>query len=153
MAAIPVTIVGTFTSADGTSVGGTFTGSMSHSDLGVGGGPMPPLSIWGPTDPRPSHPIAPGGPPLGTWGGGNVPYPTPPIYLPPVNPGEPPLTIWGPGDPRPQPPIHLPGPPPDVTPSPPDVSVKPPPAGGGWAYVSAWGWGFFPMGSSAGPKG
>jgi len=158
MAAVRVTMVGTFTTADGSAVGGTFEGSMHYTGLGVGGGPiMPPA---GPVDPgwgipeggRPAHPIAPPGQPPGIWIGG-PPVAAPPIYLPPVNPGEPPLTIWGPGDPRPQPPIHLPGPPPDVTPSPPDVAVKPPPADGGWGYIGApgFGWGYFPQGG-AGPK-
>lgn len=168
MAAIPVTIVGTFTSADGTSVGGTFEGSMSHTGLGVGGGPaQPPLGIWGGGNvPMPTPPIhlGPGGEPLppqigggpvyppGIWGP-NDPRPTPPIYLPPVQPGGPPLVIWGPNDPRPTPPIHLPPAPPDVEPPPPDMAVKPPPEAGGWAYVAPWGWGYFPKGSSPGPKG
>jgi hypothetical protein len=60
-----------------------------------GGGGSPP-GIWGGAppwvdntlpgwQPRPSHPIAPGGGgrPPGIWGGGNVPMPTPPIFLPP----------------------------------------------------------------------
>ena len=47
---------------------------------GGGGGPQPPLGIWGPTDPRPTHPIA------------GYPWPQPP---------QPPLGIWGPTDPRP----------------------------------------------------
>ena len=33
-------------------------------------------------------------PPLGIWGGGNVPMPSPPIYIPPAG-GQPPLGIWG----------------------------------------------------------
>jgi hypothetical protein len=44
------------------------------------------------TDLAPTHPIAPGGPPLGIWGGGNVPMPTPPIFLPG---GEAPPGYWG----------------------------------------------------------
>jgi hypothetical protein len=62
--------------------------------------PSPPVGIW-PSPGHPAHPIAPGGPPpgiwpppvypdqglpqppLGIWGGGNAPMPTPPIYLPP----------------------------------------------------------------------
>jgi hypothetical protein len=55
----------------------------------------------------PTHPIAPGGPPLGIWGGAPLPTPTPPIYYPPypstgpgfpthpIAPGGPPLGIWG----------------------------------------------------------
>ena len=52
--------------------------------------PEPPLGIWGPTDPRPSHPIAG--------------IPGFPGYTPPGT-GEPPLGIWGPTDPRPSNPI------------------------------------------------
>jgi len=107
MAAIPVTIVGTFTNADGTAVGGTLEGSLSFTGLGVGGGPaQPPLGIWGPTDPRPTHPIAPGGQPPGIWGPPG-PWPTPPIHIPPEAGAQPP-GIWGPTDPRPTPPIYLP---------------------------------------------
>ena len=112
-------------------------GEIYNADLTIGGGPvypdrppgsvMPPIyyppSIWGPTDPRPSHPIAPGGPPLGIWGGAPPPYPahpiapggppptaTPPIYYPPSVGGGPvyPPSIWGPTDPRPSHPIVLP---------------------------------------------
>ena len=36
-------------------------------------------------------------PPLGIWGGGNVPMPSPPIYIPPEG-SPPPLGIWGPPD-------------------------------------------------------
>lgn len=45
--------------------------------------PQPPLGIWGPTDPRPSHPI----------------------HLPGGGGGEGPPGIWGPTDPRPTHPI------------------------------------------------
>lgn len=99
------------------------------------GGSEPPLSIWGPTDPRPTPPVAGPGrppwwgmaqdpgygvplPPLGTWGP-NDPRPTPPVAGPgrppwwgmAQDPGygvplpQPPLIIWGPGDPRPTLPI------------------------------------------------
>ena len=94
-----------------------------------GGGGQPP-GIWGPTDPRPTHPIAnpgnpnwPGGPP-GIWGPTD-PRPTPPIYIPIVPPPTdgnphpehpiyipvpmPPDGIWGPNDPRPSNPITNPG--------------------------------------------
>lgn len=64
------------------------------------GGSQPPLGIWGPTDPRPTVPIAGPGRPPG-WGMANDPgYGVP---LPPTQP--PPLVIWGPGDPRPTLPI------------------------------------------------
>jgi hypothetical protein len=54
----------------------------------------PPL-VW---PPLPTHPIAPGGPPPhpahpihlppGIWGGGNVPMPSPPIYIPVPQPPD-----------------------------------------------------------------
>jgi hypothetical protein len=60
----------------------------------------PPPGIW-PSPGHPAHPIAPGGSPPGIWGGGNMPVPTPPIYLPPGSiPGAPthpiyiPPSIW-----------------------------------------------------------
>lgn len=49
---------------------------------------VPPIIGWDPCAPRPSHPIyippqAPGNPQdVVIWGGGNVPFPTPPIALP-----------------------------------------------------------------------
>jgi len=49
-----------------------------------------PPGIWGPTDPRPTPPIAPGGPPPGIWPPPGVV--TPPIYLP-QPPTQPPV-IW-----------------------------------------------------------
>jgi hypothetical protein len=79
---------------------------------------QPPLGIWGPSDPRPTNPIAgwnpgtgtfPPMPPLGFWGP-NDPRPTNPIagWDPahgtwPIP--QPPLGMWGPGDPRPTNPI------------------------------------------------
>jgi len=78
-------------------------------------------------------------------GGGPV-YPGGPDE-PPPRPQPRPPGIWGPTDPRPTPPIYIPPKPvdPPVDPQPPgDLVVKPPPEGGGWAYVSAWGWGYFP---------
>ena len=84
--------------------------------------PGPPLGIWGPTDPRPSHPIyIPIQPPLDFWGP-NDPRPTPPIYIP-VQP-QPPLGIWGPTDPRPNPPIYIPLPSPPGTMPPAEVVAK-----------------------------
>jgi hypothetical protein len=84
MASIPVTIIGT----------------MTYSDVGVGGGPMP-------GGPAPSHPIAPGGPPPGIWGGRPPAYvdigppapqpgPSHPIVIPPdaVAPGVPSHPIY-----------------------------------------------------------
>jgi hypothetical protein len=87
--------------------------------------PSPPLGIWGPTDPRPSHPIV----------------------LPPVEPGGPPVQIWGPTDPRPTHPIVLP----PQLPNPPE-GAKPPPPEGGWGYHPDFGWGYFPPADVAQPK-
>lgn len=84
-------------------------------------------------------------PPLGTWGGGNVPFPDNPIEGVPGRPGYvPPDTgIW-PNPPEgvapiPGHPIVLPGdpswgPPPDIGPQPPDA-----PKGCVWGYSSD-GW-------------
>jgi hypothetical protein len=112
-------------------------GKASIYGLNIGGGPiLPPDQV--PPD---------GGPP----GGGVPPHPEHPIWGPPgINfppgPGFPPVAG------HPLPPI-----PPDVPPIPPDVPpgtvVKPPPDAGGWAYISGYGWGYFPMGSGPGPKG
>jgi len=147
MGAVPVTFVGILAHGDGTSENVTFTGMASITGLTVGGGP--PLGTWGGGNvPYPEHPIAPGGPvpPLGTWGGGNVPYPTPPIYFPP-------LGTWGPNDPRPEHPIVIPPPPPDFPKPPVDGGVKPPPPNGGWGYHPEYGWGYFPgVGGEPGPK-
>jgi len=73
-----------------------------------------PPGIWGGGNvPMPTPPIylPPGTgtpqPPLGIWGGAPIPVPTPPIYLPPTTP-QPPLVIWGPNDPRPENPIVIP---------------------------------------------
>lgn len=171
MASVPVTLVGVaYTDKTGnppTPV--TIVAELYQTGLAVGGGPMPggrpPLGIWGPTDPRPGTGLPgdqpypgqglPGNQPIAGWGPG---FPTNPIVLPPVTPGGPPVQIWGP--------IHypdqgLPGAP--VYPSHPIVypplpleppeGNKPPPEGGGWGYSSEYGWGYFPGGGSAGPKG
>ena len=74
--------------------------------VGGGDGPQPsPPGIWGPTDPRPTHPIAglpgfPGYQPPGIWGPTD-PRPTHPIAGVPGGGGQPPLGIWGPGFPYP----------------------------------------------------
>jgi hypothetical protein len=88
MAGIPVTIVG----------------EIIYTGLSVGGGPMP-------GGPYPSHPIAPGGPPLAIWGGApptypdiGFPTPQPPFPQPP----KPPVIWGGPIDPYPD--IGLPSP-------------------------------------------
>lgn len=57
-----------------------------------------------------------GGSPPGIWGGGNVPMPTPPIYLPPSGGGSPPGIWGGAGQPMPTPPIAMP---PVIWPTPP----------------------------------
>ena len=80
--------------------------------------PGEPPGIWGPPGPWPTPPIAPGGPPLGIWGGGNLP-----VMGHPIAPGGPPpqvtLPIYNPGSP--EHPIVLPpeeGPPPEIWPPP-----------------------------------
>jgi|SRR5215472_973068 len=77
-------------------------GTMTFED---GGAAQPPLGIWGGGNvPYPTPPIAPGGPPLGIWGGAPPPYPAHPIA-----PGGPPPGIWGGGNvPYPTPPIYYP---------------------------------------------
>jgi hypothetical protein len=75
-------------------------------------------------------------PPLGTWGGGNVPFPTPPIYIP-----GPPLGTWGgAGQPFPTPPMYGPPYPPAVpgaVPTPPIFYPEPP--------LGTWGGGNVPF--------
>jgi hypothetical protein len=95
--------------------------------------PEPPLGIWGPTDPRPSPPIAgiPGFPGYTPPGGGTQP---PGIWGP--LPGFPTHPISGiPGLPGYEPPSHPPEPTPGpgmqaiVLPVPPSDPPTPPPAG------------------------
>lgn len=121
MAAVEVTISGTLydkNSRVGTPV--TLIGEAIVTGLGVGGGPIvpppQPPGIWGPTDPRPTPPIAnvpgvPGYRPPGDhiWGGGNEPFPTPPIHIPPLPPN---VEQPQPGDPT--------------------KPLPPPPGAGGW---------------------
>jgi len=64
----------------------TFQGVLTFADVGIGGGPMP-------GGPSVSHPIAPGGPPPGYWGGVAPPLPTHPIA--PGGPGGSPPGYWG----------------------------------------------------------
>jgi hypothetical protein len=91
----------------------TIIGTMTYSDVGVGGGPMP-------GGPSVSHPIAPGGPP--PW----VSHPIPPTVWPnpPGGGGVPPLGIWG-G----VPPLWL-----DNT-----LPQPQPPSGGGSPPLGIWG--------------
>jgi hypothetical protein len=99
MASIPVTIIGT----------------MTYTDIGIGGGPIigseqppgQPPGIW-PSPGHPAHPIAPGGSPPQVWPGPG--YPSNPIA-----PGGAPPEVWpGPG----QPAHPIAGLPPGVWPSP-----------------------------------
>jgi phospholipid/cholesterol/gamma-HCH transport system substrate-binding protein len=140
MAAVPITLIGAVTYDNGNVQNVTFNGVAALAGLSVGGGPAePPPTIW-PGPGRPTHPIAPGGQPPGIWPPPG--QPAHPIVLPPIEPGGPPV-VWPP-DARPEHPIAPPPPPPE--------GVKPPPEGGGWGYHPDYGWGFFPMGSAAGPK-
>lgn len=110
MAAIELTITGVlYDKLQRTVQTVVLIGEASYTGLGPGGGPIIP-----PGGQLPDH----------IWGGGNVPMPNPPIYIP-----QPPL----------EPPV--------------DGGDKPPPAQGGWAYVAEWNaWGYFPMASGAAPK-
>jgi hypothetical protein len=142
-------------------------GEAYYSDLRPDQGlPGQPPGYWGGGNvPMPTPPIAPGGSPPGYWGGvappfpthpiapgGQPPYPsqgpgfpTNPIVLPPYEPGGPPVTIW-PNPIHPSHPIVIPQPPAN-----PPEGNKPPPEDGGWGYHSAYGWGYFPVGTAT-PK-
>jgi len=114
MAAVPVTISGVlFDKTARTQQPVLIIGMASLTGLGVGGGPIIPD--------KPDEK-----PPLVIWGGGNEPFPTPPIVIPI---------------------------PPDLQPpKPPGDAIKPPPPEGGWGYHPDYGWGFFPAGTYPGPK-
>lgn len=134
MSAVEVTISGVlFDKVNRTTQNVVLIGEATLTGLGVGGGPVYPPAGGGGWPSHPEHPIPP--------------RPEHPIVLPPIVPGGPPIDIGA----HPEHPIVLPPQPPDVVPSPPGIAVKPPPADGGWAYVSTWGWGYFPQGT-AGPK-
>ena len=115
--------------------GGGNWGQANDPGYGVpiGGGGRPTHPIYNPAYPDNTLP----GQGLGTWGGGNVPYPTPPIYIPPTG-SPPPLGIWGPTDPRPG--YGLPG----EQPKPSHPIVLPPdlppetPEGGKIDWKTAW---------------
>jgi|SRR5215831_7431563 len=128
--------------------------------------PAPPPGIWGPTDPRPTHPIviAPPGIIDGVHPSHPIvlppeslpPVPGHPIVLPPdpgIPPGEPgspthpivlpplPPGIWPPAGVV-TPPIYYPAEPPEIWPKPPE---KPPAEGDGkfmwkavWTPVTGW---------------
>jgi len=156
MPSVPCTIIGTITWSEEVK-------PPQPQPPGIWGGaplpvPTPPIylppqqppGIWPPAGvvtppiyyPPEIWPTPPAKPPLGIWGGGNVPMPTPPIYLPPQGGGggQPPLGIWGgpyfpPGIwgggnvPMPTPPIYLP---PDTIPGlKPEHPVYIPPASPG----------------------
>ena len=115
------------------------------------GKPSPPLGIWGPPGPWPTppiyyppvHPMPPIYYPPNIGSGPGVP--THPIVLPPQKPGEPPLGIWGGANqPFPTPPIYLPG----------DKPTDPPkPAEGwSWAYSPVYGWVVLPPGGGGKPQ-
>lgn len=111
----------------------------------------PPLGIWGPTDPRPTHPIAGWDPGSGTWPQPpQPPYPSHPIYNPGGPPGSSPPGFWGGGmgpGVKPQPPWPEEPPP-----------VEPPAEEGGnwvWAWspqLGRWVWVKVPGEGEAGPK-
>ena len=108
------------------------------------GGGLPPLGIWGPTDPRPTPPIyfPPQQPPSG-----GPPVVTPPIYYPPV-PGWPSIPPY-PGQ---MPPGTVP---PQIWPSPGHPAhpiVIPPPPGGGEPPVIWPGPGIPPEGQAPLPE-
>jgi hypothetical protein len=92
--------------------------------LGVPADANLPPYIWGPSDPRPTNPIAGFDPIHGTWPDQGLP--------------KPPLGIWGPTDPRPG--YGLPGP----QPHPEHPIVLPPdlpettPEGGKIDWKTAW---------------
>lgn len=92
MAAVNVTITGVIADLHGRTISGPvkILGELVRSDVGIGGGPMPPgegggdpPGIWpdpGPL-PHPEHPIAPGGRPPSIWPSPG--RPAHPIVIPP----------------------------------------------------------------------
>src|SRR5215469_8438614 len=108
---------------------------------------LPPV-VWPPLPPKP---------PLSIWGGGNVPYPTPPIYLPVPQP-----PIEGGGEPvYPAHPIYMPVypahpivlPPDGDKPKPPPDMISPPTgAPGFWGYSMYYDSYVFVPYAGAGPE-
>ena len=133
MAEVPIQISGILYDLYGrTTQRVVLTGDASIQGLTVGGGPIVP-----PEDVPPK-------PPLGIWGGGNVPMPTPPIHLGPGGEPRPPTmwppVIWGgpiiPPEPPPVVDNTLPPVPPDPPQTPPGTR---PPEGWSWCFVgSEW---------------
>lgn len=116
MSAVPVTIVCMVYPRDKSTepYPATLAGYAHITGLGVGGGPIDP-----PPDITPK-------PPLVIWGGGNEPFPTPPIELPGID-----------------------NPPPDKPP----VAVEPPHEGWNWsAAKSGWYFLYVPREGAASPK-
>lgn len=115
MSAVPVTIVAIAYPRDKSHdpFPVTIVGMAHITGLEVGGGPIIPPEMKPPENP--DH----------IWGGGNEPFPTPPIHIP---------------DP---PPIEQP---------PPQV-IKPFPPEGGWGYSPRTGWVFKPGEGDPQPKG
>jgi hypothetical protein len=124
MSVVPVILSGVFypKNKKDPPLVGTFVGNAAIQGLHVGGGPA---------EPPPEQP--PGEPPLVIWGGGNEPFPTPPIYWPGF-PDQPPPEV------TPPPEFPSPGP------------VKPFPPGGGWGYSDRTGWVFKPPAGMPTPK-
>jgi len=105
MGAVPVTLTGMMSHADGSTENVTFVGLASLTGFGVGGGPILPPDqppgtqppgtpihpIWGPPG---FNPPGPGMPP-GIWGGPIIPTPPlpPDVEVPP--PGSPPVVVQG----------------------------------------------------------
>jgi hypothetical protein len=123
MATVPVILSGVFypKNKKDPPLVGTFVGNAAVAGLQVGGGPIEP------------PPDSGEGPPLVIWGGGNEPFPTPPIMWPGF-PNSPPPVV--------EPPPEFPNPGP----------VKPFPPDGGWGYSERTGWVFKPPAGSATPK-
>jgi hypothetical protein len=113
-----------------------------YVDIGGPGGPQPvPPGYWGGVAPPfPTHPIAPGGPPPGIWGGPPLypdiggPGPQPPSGAHPSQPIYwPPYPSQGPGFPTN--PIVLP---PDLPPTMPDPDNRPIEWKTAWTQTTGW---------------
>lgn len=84
MSAVPITFQGMMYPRDKSVAPYPFTalGVASITGLEVGGGPILPPDEVPPDEVKP---------PLVIWGGGNEPFPTPPIFIPPeLPPDQPP---------------------------------------------------------------